>query len=118
MAATCCADWINLSGAENSPDIAEIYVYDDHVKVVLEIYLKDISIFMDLLPDEYFKNAGVTVPSAADRLRDKLADKWDKRGGVARDRFGYGAETSSSMGTALRGSSPKKGTVTCRGRLC
>ena len=24
---------------------------------------------MDLLPDEYFKNAGVTVPSAADRLR-------------------------------------------------
>ena len=69
MAATCCADWINLSGAENSPDIAEIYVYDDHVKVVLEIYLKDISIFMDILPDEYFKNAGVTVPSAASRLR-------------------------------------------------
>jgi len=68
-AASCRADWINLSGAENSPDIAEIYVYDDHVKVVLEICLKDIRLFMDILPDEYFKNAGVSAPSAADRLR-------------------------------------------------
>ncbi len=31
------ADWINLTGAETSPNIAEIYVLDDHVKLVLEV---------------------------------------------------------------------------------
>ena len=77
IAATSCrADWINLSGAENSPDIAEIYVYDDHVKVVLEICLKDIRLFMDILPDEYFKNAGVSAPSAADRLRSNMINPY------------------------------------------
>ena len=29
------ADWINLTGAETSPNIAEIYVMDDHVRIVL-----------------------------------------------------------------------------------
>ena len=33
------ADWINLTGAETAPNIAEIYVLDDHVKVVLEVYI-------------------------------------------------------------------------------
>ena len=32
------SDWVNLTGAETSPNIAEIYVLDDHVKLVLEIY--------------------------------------------------------------------------------
>lgn len=27
------ADWINLTGAETAPNIAEIYVLDDHVKL-------------------------------------------------------------------------------------
>ena len=34
-------DWINLTGAETAPTIAEIYVLDDHVKVVLEVYIRD-----------------------------------------------------------------------------
>ena len=35
------ADWINLSGAENAPNIAEIYIHDDHVKIELEIFVDD-----------------------------------------------------------------------------
>jgi hypothetical protein len=27
------ADWINLTGAETAPNIAEIYVFDDQVKL-------------------------------------------------------------------------------------
>ena len=39
------ADWINLTGAETSPNIAEIYVMDDHVRVVLEAYVDDLDVF-------------------------------------------------------------------------
>ena len=63
------ADWINLTGAENSPTIAEIYVLDDHVRVVLEIYIYDISSFMHLLPDEYFKDTDIKRPSLASRMQ-------------------------------------------------
>ena len=31
------ADWMNLTGAEIAPNIAEIYVLDDQVRVVLEL---------------------------------------------------------------------------------
>jgi hypothetical protein len=36
------ADWINLSGAQSAPNIAEIYVNNDHVRLVLEIYVGDL----------------------------------------------------------------------------
>ena len=48
-------DWINLTGAETAPTIAEIYVLDDHVKVVLEVYIRDLPIFDDLVPDDWVK---------------------------------------------------------------
>ena len=63
------ADWINLTGAENSPTIAEIYVLDDHVRVVLEIYIYDISSFIHLLPDEYFEDTDIKRPSVASRMK-------------------------------------------------
>ncbi len=30
------ADWLNLTGAETAPNIAEIYVQDDRVRLVFE----------------------------------------------------------------------------------
>ena len=39
-----CADWINLTGAENTPNMAEIYIEDDHVRIDLEILVGDITI--------------------------------------------------------------------------
>lgn len=63
------ADWINLTGAENSPTIAEIYVFDDHVKVVLEVYFGDIASFLHLMPEEFFRDTDIELPPQAERLR-------------------------------------------------
>ncbi len=50
------ADWINLTGAETAPNIAEIYILDDHVKLVLEAYIGDLKTFEELIPDEWLKD--------------------------------------------------------------
>lgn len=57
LAPAAMADWINLTGAETAPNIAEIYVLDDHVKVVLEIYVGNLEVFADLLPDSLLRDA-------------------------------------------------------------
>ena len=63
------ADWINLTGAQSAPNIAEIYVNDHHVKLVMEIYVGDLGKFADLLPDDWLKQSGVEAPPAAERLK-------------------------------------------------
>ena len=63
------ADWINLSGAENAPNIAEIYINDDHVKVDLEIFVNDIVAFDRLIPDAFFQGSDIKRPSIIKRLR-------------------------------------------------
>jgi hypothetical protein len=63
------ADWINLSGAQSAPNIAEIYVEDDHVRLVLEIYVGNLDKFTDLLPDAWFKNAKKTPPPIKERIK-------------------------------------------------
>ena len=57
-ASTARADWINLTGAETAPNIAEIYVLDDRVHVKLEVYIGDLDKFDDLVPDEWLRDAG------------------------------------------------------------
>ncbi|UCD32053.1 MAG: hypothetical protein JSV38_15050 [Desulfobacterales bacterium] len=63
------ADWINLTGAQSAPNIAEFHVNDDHVRVVLEIYVGDVDKFVDLLPDEWIRQAGVEPPPIEERMR-------------------------------------------------
>ncbi|MBW2237788.1 MAG: hypothetical protein JRF39_01860 [Deltaproteobacteria bacterium] len=63
------ADWINLSGAENSPNIAEIHIQDDYVKIELEIFVDDMVTFDRLIPDAFFKGTAIKRPSLADRMR-------------------------------------------------
>jgi len=63
------ADWINLSGAENSPNIVEIHIQDDHVKIELEIFVDDILTFDRLIPDVFFKGTTIKRPPLADRMR-------------------------------------------------
>ncbi len=62
------ADWINFNGAQNAPNIAEIYVEDDHVRLVLEIYIGDLDKFVDLLPDEFLKKSDINPPSIQERM--------------------------------------------------
>ena len=68
-AAAAEADWINLSGAQSAPNIAEIHIENTHVRLVLEIYVNDIDTFVDLLPDEWLKQAGTQPPPMSERMR-------------------------------------------------
>jgi len=63
------ADWINLTGAETSPNIAEIYILDDHVKLALEVYIGDLKKFHHLVPDDWLKDANVKRPTLEKRMR-------------------------------------------------
>lgn len=62
------ADWINLTGAETSPNIAEIYVQDDHIELVLEIYIGELNTFEDLVPDVWIKDSKLQRASLEKRL--------------------------------------------------
>ncbi len=63
------ADWLNLTGAETAPNIAEIYVLDDRVKLVLEIYVGDLDDFSDLVPDDWLKDGSGDRPTLEERMR-------------------------------------------------
>jgi hypothetical protein len=47
MVSSANADWINLTGAQSAPNLAEIHVNDDHVRLVLEIFIKDLDKFIN-----------------------------------------------------------------------
>ena len=63
------ADWINLSGAENSRNIVEIYVEKDHVKVKFEIFIQDVMLFEELIPDRLFAQPDANRPGIAERMQ-------------------------------------------------
>ncbi len=63
------ADWMNLTGAETAPNIAEITIEDDRVRLVLEVYIGDLTTFEDLLPDDWLSDAAVQRPTLEERLR-------------------------------------------------
>lgn len=69
LATPATADWINLTGAETAPNIAEITVLDDHIKVVLEVYIADLETFSDLIPDSWMRDGGAERPPLDARLR-------------------------------------------------
>ncbi len=62
-------DWINLTGAENAKNIAEIYIEKDHIKIKLEIFVKDLPIFQELLPDSSFPQPIPGRPGQDERMR-------------------------------------------------
>ena len=70
------SDWVNLTGAETSPNIAEIYVLDDHVKLVLQIYIDNLDTFDELIPDDWLKDPGVNRPPVEERLQDFATNKF------------------------------------------
>jgi hypothetical protein len=65
------ADWINLSGAETSRNIVEIYVEEDRVRVVLEAFISDLDVFRDLVPDPFLKRKKLAAGrlSLSERMR-------------------------------------------------
>ncbi len=63
------ADWMNLTGAETAPNIAEITVLDDRVHVALEVYVGDLATFEALLPNDWLMRDVASRPSLPERLR-------------------------------------------------
>jgi hypothetical protein len=63
------ADWINLSGAQNAPNIAEIHINDDHVRIELEIFVNDMVTFDRLIPDQFFEGSQIKRPALVDRMQ-------------------------------------------------
>ena len=63
------ADFINLTGAETASNIAEIYVLDDRVKLVLEVYVGGLESFEELIPDDWVKDSDAERPSLEARMR-------------------------------------------------
>ena len=63
------ADWINLSGAQNAPNIAEIHINDEHVRIEFEIFVNDLVIFDRLIPDDFFADTGIKRPLLEERMQ-------------------------------------------------
>ncbi len=63
------ADWINLSGAQNARSIAEIHIYDDYLKIELEIFVDDLVVFDRLIPDDFFAQSKIKRAPLDERLR-------------------------------------------------
>jgi hypothetical protein len=63
------ADWINLTGAETAPNIAEVYILDNRIKLVLEVYIGDLEVFSDLIPDDWVKDDATPHLALEQRLK-------------------------------------------------
>jgi hypothetical protein len=68
------ADWINLTGAETAPNIAEITILDDRVRVALEIYIGDLATFEALVPDDSLERDVGSRPPLNQRLQQFSAE--------------------------------------------
>ena len=69
FASVAKADWINLSGAENARNIAEIYIEKDHVLIKLEVFVEDIMVFEELIPDDLFSQKIPNRPKLKERQK-------------------------------------------------
>ena len=76
IGSTAQADWINLTGAETAPNIAEIYVLDNHVRLVLEIQVDDLEKFHLLVPDDWLNEVPVDRPDKAMRARQFAEERF------------------------------------------
>lgn len=63
------ADWINLSGAENSRNIAEIFIEKDRVRIQLEVFVEDLMLFEELVPDSFFSQPIPGRPGLEERQK-------------------------------------------------
>jgi hypothetical protein len=69
MAPAARADWMNLTGAETAPNIAEITILDDRVRIALEIFIGNLDTFEALLPDDWLKKDVAARPPLPERLK-------------------------------------------------
>lgn len=69
LSSPASGDWVNLTGAENAPNILEIHVEEDHVKIKLEVFVRDLAIFEELIPEQMLPEVIPGRPGPEDRMR-------------------------------------------------
>lgn len=62
------ADFVAFNGAEVAPNIAVIRIENDAVRIALEVYPDELSVFEDVLPDSWMPEGEQPRASEADRL--------------------------------------------------
>jgi hypothetical protein len=70
------ADWMNLTGAETSPNIVEIYVQDDQLKLKLEVYIGDLEKFEELIPDDWITDPTIKRASLEQRMQTFATERF------------------------------------------
>lgn len=78
------ADWINLTGAENAPNIAEIYIEEGQIRIILEIFLNDIEKFQPI-KSQQFSSIRLTTGANKKVLRLSEVSKIERR--LRKDRY-------------------------------
>ncbi len=63
------ADWINLTGAGNARNIAEINVENDHVKIKLEVFVEAAPLFKELIPGQLFSKPFANRPGPEELMK-------------------------------------------------
>jgi len=58
-----------LSGAENSRNIAEIFIEKDRVRIQLEVFVEDLMLFEELVPDSFFSQSIPGRPGLQERQK-------------------------------------------------
>ena len=69
------ADWMNLTGSETAPNIIEIYVLEDHVKIKLEVFVGDLDMFAELVPDEWIAGSISERPPLEKRMQTFASER-------------------------------------------
>ncbi|MEY8099768.1 hypothetical protein AB9F29_20580 [Falsihalocynthiibacter sp. S25ZX9] len=64
------ADYMPFNGASIAPNVAEIHVGEEGVRVQLEVFLDDIAVFEALIPDDWATQTPANRASLEDRMTD------------------------------------------------
>lgn len=66
---TAIADFMSVGGAEVAPNIAEIYVTENGVRINLEVYVDDLDRFENVLPDDWVQSSEKRRPDLDIRMQ-------------------------------------------------
>lgn len=90
------ADWINLTAAEKLPNVAEIFVREDRVHIVLQLSEDSLENVAELLPEDMLRERGIEPEPMEQRMER-----------FAREKFQVIADGAIDLSATLRFSEPR-----------
>ncbi|WP_421984289.1 hypothetical protein [Roseibium sp.] len=70
------ADWINLTAAEKLPNVAEIFVREDRVHIVLQLSEDSLENVAELLPEDMLRERGIEPEPIEQRMEQFAREKF------------------------------------------